>query len=76
MPAKAQCKGHRHDTANHDDAEDGGQDFAPDLRHTDRFRLQPLPAEWQRRFLTNLAWFQWAPAEAASCWAFLREALA
>jgi hypothetical protein len=41
-----------------------------------RAGLQPLPAEWQQRFLANLAWFQWAPAEARECWSFLREALA
>lgn len=38
--------------------------------------LTPLPAEWRQRFLQNLAWFQWSPAEAAECWTFLEEALA
>ncbi len=38
--------------------------------------LRPLSIAWRDRFLANLAWFQWAPDEATSCWAFLREALA
>lgn len=37
--------------------------------------LRPLPATWRDRFLNNVAWFQWAPSEAAACWTFLRELL-
>lgn len=37
---------------------------------------QPLAPDLRRRFLANLAWFQWAPHEAPACWAFLRELLA
>ena len=37
---------------------------------------RPLPPETRDRFLANLAWFQWAPAEAAACWAFLQQVLA
>lgn len=37
--------------------------------------LHPLPVIWRDRFLSNLAWFQWAPNEAAACWTFLRELL-
>jgi hypothetical protein len=36
----------------------------------------PVPVSVRDRFLANLAWFQWAPAEARSCWAWLREVLA
>ena len=36
---------------------------------------QPLPVAVRDRFLANLAWFQWAPNEAAACWAWLRELL-
>lgn len=35
----------------------------------------PLSIELRDRFLANLAWFQWAPSEAVSLWAFLRELL-
>lgn len=31
----------------------------------------PLDEAVRRRFLANLAWFQWAPSEAPSCWAWL-----
>lgn len=37
--------------------------------------LRPLPAEWRDRFLGNLAWFQWQPAEASAMWAWLLEVL-
>lgn len=37
---------------------------------------RPLDAVTRATFLANLAWFQWAPAEASACWAFLREVLA
>lgn len=37
---------------------------------------RPLDPELRQRFLANLAWFQWAPREAAQSWAFLRELLA
>jgi hypothetical protein len=37
---------------------------------------RPLPAEVRATFLQNLAWFQWAPGEAAHCWRFLLELLA
>jgi hypothetical protein len=34
---------------------------------------RPLPQEVRRRFLSNLAWFQWDPAnEARACWLFLQ----
>lgn len=36
---------------------------------------QPLPVAVRDRFLANLAWFQWAPGEASTCWRFLRELL-
>jgi hypothetical protein len=36
----------------------------------------PLDVETRDQFLANLAWFQWAPDEAASCWRFLRALLA
>lgn len=36
----------------------------------------PLPADVRDRFLGQLAWWQWAPGEAADCWRFLREVLA
>lgn len=35
--------------------------------------LQPIASELADRFLSNLAWFQWAPSEAASMWAWLSE---
>lgn len=35
----------------------------------------PLLPAIRDRFLANLAWFQWAPSEAAGCWAFVRELL-
>lgn len=35
----------------------------------------PLATEVRDRFLANLAWFQWAPAEASQCWRFLAEIL-
>ncbi len=34
--------------------------------------LRPLPEAWRDKFLRNLAWFQWAPSEAADCWRFVR----
>lgn len=37
---------------------------------------KPLSAEVRDRFLSNLAWFQWAPGEADRCWQFLTELLA
>lgn len=37
---------------------------------------RPLSAEIRDRFLSNLAWFQWAPSEAEACWTFLAELLA
>jgi len=36
----------------------------------------PLAADVRDRFLANLAWFQWAPSEAAQTWRFLTELLA
>ncbi len=36
----------------------------------------PLAPADRDQFLANLAYFQWAPDEAPSCWAFLREILA
>lgn len=39
-------------------------------------RPEPLDPALRRRFLGNLAWFQWSSKEAPQCWAFLREALA
>lgn len=38
--------------------------------------LTPLSAEARETFLSNLAWFQWAPDEAQACWQFIQEALA
>lgn len=38
--------------------------------------LYPLPELVRDRFLANLAWFQWAPSEAAACWRFLLGLLA
>lgn len=35
----------------------------------------PLPLDVRDRFLENLAYFQWAPTEAAQVWIFLRELL-
>lgn len=35
----------------------------------------PLHRPLRDRFLRNLAWFQWAPAEASTCWSWIREAL-
>jgi len=37
---------------------------------------RPLSTELRSRFLANLAWFQWAPNEAAQTWAFIAELLA
>lgn len=37
---------------------------------------QPLSVDVRDRFLSNLAWFQWAPGEAAACWAWLQQVLA
>lgn len=37
---------------------------------------RPLDPAVRDRFLANLAWFQWAPEEASSCWRWLREVLA
>lgn len=37
---------------------------------------QPLEPAIRDRFLRNLAWFQWAPDEASTCWRWLREVLA
>lgn len=36
-------------------------------------RPVPLVSDVRRRFLANLAWFQWAPDEAAAFWSFARE---
>ena len=36
----------------------------------------PLGAETRQRFLQNLAWFQWAPAEAPAMLSWIREVLA
>lgn len=36
---------------------------------------RPLPTVVRDRFLANLAWFQWAPDEAAEAWHFLRTLL-
>lgn len=36
----------------------------------------PLPVHVRDRFLSNLAWFQWAPTEARPCWRFLQRLLA
>jgi hypothetical protein len=38
--------------------------------------LRPLPTAIRHQFLTNLAWFQWAPHEAQRCWQFVQECLA
>lgn len=35
----------------------------------------PLTDADRLRFLSNLAWFQWAPSEAGQCWQFLQELL-
>lgn len=35
----------------------------------------PLEAGIRDRFLQNLAWFQWAPDEASTCWRFLQDVL-
>jgi hypothetical protein len=35
--------------------------------------LQPIAPELADRFLVNLAWFQWAPSEAAQAWAWLAD---
>lgn len=35
----------------------------------------PIDARLRDRVLANLAWFQWAPSEAAGLWAFLEELL-
>lgn len=45
-----------------------GSEWRPDL--------QPLADATRRTFLQNLAWFQWAPTEAAGCWRFILEVLA
>lgn len=37
---------------------------------------RPLNDTLRDRFLGNLAWFQWAPSEAAACWRWIRETLA
>lgn len=34
---------------------------------------EPLADDLRRRFLANLAWFQWKPTEAAALWAFVLE---
>lgn len=36
---------------------------------------RPLPVSVRDQFLANLAWYQWAPEEAESCWRFLLEVL-
>jgi hypothetical protein len=36
---------------------------------------QPLPESIRDRFLQNLAWFQWAPTEAAAWWRWMPEVL-
>lgn len=36
---------------------------------------RPLSVEQRRQFLSNLAWFQWAPQEAAPMWTFVSELL-
>lgn len=38
-------------------------------------RPLPLAIDVRTRFLSNLAWFQWAPSEAAACWRFVQETL-
>lgn len=38
-------------------------------------QLTPLSADVRRRFLANLAWFQWAPSEASGLWRFIQETL-
>lgn len=35
----------------------------------------PLHGPLRDRFLRNLAWFQWAPTEASTCWSWIQEAL-
>ena len=37
---------------------------------------QPLPEPLRRRFLANLAWFQWSPDEAGAFWRWVPEVLA
>lgn len=36
---------------------------------------RPMPDEWRRKFLGNLAWFQWRPDEALALWRFATEML-
>jgi hypothetical protein len=36
----------------------------------------PLSSDVRRRFLSNLAWFQWAPAEAGAFWRWAQETVA
>lgn len=36
---------------------------------------RPMPEEWRRKFLGNLAWFQWRPDEAPALWRFATEML-
>jgi hypothetical protein len=38
-------------------------------------RPEPVADDLRRRFLANLAWFQWAPTETSGYWAFLRDLL-
>jgi hypothetical protein len=38
-------------------------------------RPAPLSNDVRRQFLSNLAWFQWAPSEAAEFWRFAKELL-
>ena len=38
--------------------------------------LRPLSIAVRTQFLHNLAWWQWAPQEAAACWAFLQAGVA
>lgn len=38
-------------------------------------RPMPLDNDVRTKFLSNLAWFQWAPREAAECWRFAAEML-
>ena len=37
---------------------------------------QPVAPSLSRQFLANLAWFQWAPSEAAACWSWVGALLA
>lgn len=35
--------------------------------------LRPVDDDTRRRFLSNLAWYNWLPSEVAACWRFVRQ---